>query len=59
MKFERAQEILATPDMIEVLYQGTPIWIEKLNPGNQSAFISGDSLPGRTKTVPVSQLVEI
>lgn len=58
MKYERAQEILASPKTIEVLYNGTPVWIEHLNPGNQTAHISSDVLPESERDVPVNELVE-
>ncbi|CEP66268.1 Small acid-soluble spore protein, SspH [Moorella glycerini] len=59
MRYERAQEILASPETIKVLYEGKPIWIESLNPSTQTAYITSDALPEKEKEVPVSELYEL
>lgn len=58
MDFIRAQEIFNSPETFEVLYNKTPIWIEELNPGQDTALVSSPVFDGGTKTVPVEQLVE-
>ncbi len=39
MNYKRAQEILASHGVIDVLYQGEPVWIEEII-GNQEAIVS-------------------
>jgi len=58
LKFQRVQEILASPDIIEVSYHGTPVWIETVNPEEKTARIKADALPHKEKTVPVDELQE-
>lgn len=58
MRFQRAQEILASPDIIEVLYHGTPVWIETVNQEEETARIKADALPEKEKTVSVNELQE-
>lgn len=58
MKYERAEEIVASTETFEVLYNGIPVWIEHLNPVNRTAHITSDNLPGKEKDVPVADLVE-
>lgn len=55
MNYEKAQQILKSPDTIEVLYKGKPVWIESLNPANETASVSGDH---GTETVSVQDLIE-
>lgn len=55
MIYEKAQQILKSPDTVSVLYKGKPVWIESLNPGNETATVSGDR---GTMTVPVQDLIE-
>ena len=52
----RAQEILNSPDTIPVLYQGSPVWIEKIL-NAESAEVTLLDRQERI-TVPVSKLVE-
>lgn len=56
MEMERAREILNSIKTVEVFYEGTAIWIENLNPANQTADVRTLAGP---KTVPVSQLIEL
>ncbi len=39
MDYKRAQEILTSHGVIDVLYQGEPVWIEEII-GNQEAIVS-------------------
>lgn len=58
MNYERAMEIFNSPKTFEVLYNGSPVWIDSLDPSQQKAIISsGDLEDGRT-TVSVNQLTE-
>lgn len=56
MNFERAKEIFQSPNTIEVLYQGNPIWIEELDEESQTARIHTND--DQRMTVPVQQLRE-
>jgi len=58
LRFQRAQEILASPDIIDVLYHGSPVWIETINPIDETARIKSDALAEKEKTVPVALLLE-
>lgn len=39
MNFQRAEQIFNSEDIIEVLYKGSPVWIEELNEDEQTAMI--------------------
>ncbi|HCF71283.1 MAG TPA: H-type small acid-soluble spore protein [Syntrophomonas sp.] len=55
MDIERAHDIVNSLGVIEVLYQGEPIWIEDIN-GDQARI---DFLDRRQKAeVPVRDLIE-
>ncbi|MEW6725619.1 H-type small acid-soluble spore protein [Desulforudis sp. 1088] len=58
MDFERAQQIVNSDRTIEVLLNGTPVWIEDLDPENRRAMVK--PLDGTEKVidVPVTELVE-
>ncbi|MEW9124197.1 MAG: H-type small acid-soluble spore protein [Thermotaleaceae bacterium] len=56
MQFVRAQQILSSENTISVHYQGSPIWIEKLDEHNQTALITAEN---RQMTVPIKELQEI
>jgi small acid-soluble spore protein H (minor) len=58
MDVNRAQQILQSPDKIEVQYQGKPIWIDGVDENTQSARIHEENNPGQTMVVPLNQLVE-
>ncbi|MEW5763154.1 MAG: H-type small acid-soluble spore protein [Bacillota bacterium] len=57
MDFTRAQQIIAADETIEVLLNGTPVWIESLDAANGMATVR--PLNGkRVLEVPVARLVE-
>lgn len=58
MNFERAQQIFNSEEIIEVLHDGSPIWIESLNPKNNMITIKKLDGPDSLKEVPVTELVE-
>lgn len=58
MEYTRAVEILKSPKTFEVLYEGTPIWIESLNSEQNTAIISSGDFNQGKKNVSVGQLVE-
>lgn len=58
MDFRRAQEIFNSDSTFEVLYYGTPVWIEQLDADNQTALVTSDELPAGKSTVPIDELTE-
>lgn len=58
MDFNRAQEILKSEEIIKVVYNGTAVWIESLNPANQTALVSSQDFANMTQPIPVKQLIE-
>ncbi|PKM79638.1 MAG: H-type small acid-soluble spore protein [Firmicutes bacterium HGW-Firmicutes-14] len=58
MDYHRAQEIINSPDIIKVLYNNDPVWIEKLNPDKETALVSSDNLTGGEQNVQIEQLIE-
>lgn len=57
MNFSRAREIFNSEKNIEVLLNGTPVWIESLNGETNSARVR--PLNGKESLeVPVAELVE-
>ncbi|MRG86326.1 H-type small acid-soluble spore protein [Salinibacillus xinjiangensis] len=58
MDTQRAQQIIDSPDQINVSYNGTPIYIEKvLEDANMARIYPLDS-PDREEDVPLERLVE-
>ncbi|MFT9494419.1 H-type small acid-soluble spore protein [Anaerosolibacter sp.] len=55
MILDRAQEILNSKETIPVSYKGTPIWIERINPKDQTALVTGET---GQYTVNVTELIE-
>lgn len=58
MDFNRAQEILKSEEIIKVVYNGTAVWIESLDPANQTALVSSQDFANMTQPIPVKQLIE-
>lgn len=59
MDFERAREIVAADETIEVLLDGFPVWIEELDPENRRARVKPLNRTGeKIFDVPVTQLEE-
>jgi small acid-soluble spore protein H (minor) len=55
---QRALEIMESPEMIHVTYQGTPIYIQNVNPDEGTARIYPLNDTEYESEVPVSQLEE-
>lgn len=51
-------EIAASPDVVEVTYEGTPIYIQHVNEQNETARIFPLDQPEQEREVPLSSLVE-
>ncbi|MCE5169950.1 small acid-soluble spore protein H [Paenibacillus profundus] len=58
MNKQRAMEIAASPDVVEVTYEGTPIYIQHVNEQNETARIFPLDQPEQEREVPLSSLVE-
>ncbi|AOY75039.1 H-type small acid-soluble spore protein [Clostridium formicaceticum] len=59
MNFKRAQEIVNSPNHIEVQHQGRSVWITGLDAQNQTAEIQeGIDIAADKIEVPVDELVE-
>lgn len=58
VKVERASEIASSPDMANVAYNGSPVYIEKVNELNHTAYIHLLSEPKDQIKVSVTSLIE-
>jgi small acid-soluble spore protein H (minor) len=58
MNKKRAKEIASSLDMVNVNYNGDPIYIEDINPTKDTASIHLLNQPEYSKEVSLTQLVE-
>ncbi|SET63560.1 small acid-soluble spore protein H (minor) [Natronincola peptidivorans] len=59
MNFNRAQEIVNSPNHIEVLHQGKPVWITGLDSQRNVAEVQEEAQAvGNKKEVPLKELIE-
>lgn len=58
MDKNRANQIASSPEMINVTYNGEPIYIEKVNTVKDTASIHSLSRPEYSQEVHLTQLVE-
>jgi small acid-soluble spore protein H (minor) len=58
MNKSRANEIASQPEMINVTYNGEPVYIETVNPNKDTASVHYLNRPEYSKEVHVTQLVE-
>lgn len=58
MNQKRAQEIAASPEMINVTYNGDSVYIENVNSAKDTASIHLLNHPSNSQEVHVTQLVE-
>jgi small acid-soluble spore protein H (minor) len=58
MDTRRASEIASSPDMIDVIYDGEPIYIENVNSAKDTASIHFLSRPEHSEEVSLTKLVE-
>lgn len=58
MDDERAKEIIFSPIMYEVTYNGVPIYIESINSDNTTANIHFFDQPNSSQKVSISSLIE-
>lgn len=58
MNVNRAQQILESTKEIEVNYNGSPIWIQNVNPEEGTARVYPRENPEREMTVSIQELQE-
>ncbi|MBH1940927.1 H-type small acid-soluble spore protein [Mobilitalea sibirica] len=58
MNRSRAKEIVTSPEMVNVTYDGQPIYIENVNPTRDTASIHFLNRPEYSQEVHLTQLVE-
>lgn len=59
MKAERAKEIIDSPNMIGVLYEGSKVFIQTVNDETEIARIHPLDNPEYVQDVPVNELKEV
>jgi small acid-soluble spore protein H (minor) len=59
MDILRANQIIESPNKVEVRYQGVPVWIDSINKETQTARVHTEANPNDEKTVPVRDLKEM
>lgn len=58
MDVNRAKQILNSPSEIEVMYNGSSIWIDEVNESEASARVHNRENPNNEMTVQVEDLIE-
>ncbi|GKU24953.1 H-type small acid-soluble spore protein [Clostridium folliculivorans] len=58
MDRKRAEEILSSPDVINVTYEGEQIYIEKIDDNKEIAYIHPLNQPTGSQEVPLVSLQE-
>jgi small acid-soluble spore protein H (minor) len=58
MNSQRAKEIVSSPDMVNVTYGNTPVYMEMVNDSDQTCTIHYLNQPNEKMNVPLSSLVE-
>lgn len=58
MNLQRAQKVVASPDMLKVTYNGIPIYIQNVDENNETARIYPLDEPNKEQTVPLANLEE-
>lgn len=58
MDTRRAEEIVSSPVMVDVTYNGSKVYMEKVNQMRNSCVIHYLDSPDKKLNVPVSNLVE-
>jgi len=54
----RAKQIASSPIMANVTYEGTPVYIERINDITGTAYIHPLDMPGMRREVFISELTE-
>jgi small acid-soluble spore protein H (minor) len=58
MDMHRAQEIVASPNMINVTYNGVPIYIQTIDEKRETARVYPLDEPNKEQEIPLSSLKE-
>jgi small acid-soluble spore protein H (minor) len=58
MNVSRAQQIIESEKEIEVLHNGTPVWLQSINESKQTARAYTREQPDNEMDIPVSELQE-
>jgi small acid-soluble spore protein H (minor) len=58
MNSQRAKEIASSPDMADVTYEGTRVYIQQVDNNNETATVYALENPNNTQVVSVNSLVE-
>lgn len=58
LDIRRAEQILDSPEKIDVLFEGKSIWIHNLNIHYKTAEISYENNPEEYLNVPINNLIE-
>ncbi|MBP3038658.1 small acid-soluble spore protein H [Bacillaceae bacterium Marseille-Q3522] len=58
MDKQRAQEIVVSPDMVNVTYEGVPIYIQHVDENKETARIYPLNEPDNEQEVPLNKLHE-
>ncbi|MFZ7120090.1 MAG: H-type small acid-soluble spore protein [Eubacteriaceae bacterium] len=58
MDKQRAREIVSSPNMVNVTFNGEQIYIEKVNDRMETASIHTLNQPENKQTVPLDNLIE-
>lgn len=58
MDIQRAQEIVASPEMINVTYNGVPIYIQNIDEKNGIASVYPLDEPNKEQEIPLTNLKE-
>lgn len=55
---KRAKDIISSPNMINVTYHGTPVYLENVNESSGTASVHPLNQPEKKQVVPLANLVE-
>jgi small acid-soluble spore protein H (minor) len=58
MNVSRAQQIIESEKEIEVLHNGTPVWLQSVNENNHTARAYSKNQPDNEMDIPVNELQE-
>lgn len=59
MDLRRAQEIIASEDVIKVEHKGKSVWISEVRAENNTVKVKRDIFSDQLMEVPVSELTEV
>lgn len=58
MELKRVKEIAASPIMVNVTYNGVPVYIESLAGDNATAYVHSLNQPNNLQKVNITNLIE-